>query len=392
VAPGVPENRPSPGYPPRRFNTLSYNGHTELLAQTWYDGLEFQGDTSINPFFYGTYLGETKPEEPVTRRKDQAFQADAIGAMTQLSPDHYKKAHTFRLEWQPGPGGRIDWYTKEKSTDGGEDFWIHAYSIKDDALSSLMESQIPAEPSYLIMNVGISSTWGFPFDIPSWCPKCYDCTNSSCSCSFFPGFCNMMKKTRVAMYVDHIRIYQSRDDSAHVGLPHTTGCDPVEYPTREFILGHESRYMRPKPFSKDDKGSLKNIRHGGGLCHADIDCGGLDSNTANKGESRGVCITGPSQSGLLGLGKQEEIRFCKCKQGFTGPYCLADDHKEDTVGAYELRRSENIFFSVPPPQIPFFLLFVLVSLVAVLWIVMFHHFTMIKEERRILMRKYVDVI
>ena len=387
VAPGVPENRPDPGFPPRLFNTLSDNGHTELLAQTWYDGFEYQGDTSVNPFFYGTYLAETQPEEPVTRRKDQAFQADAIGAMTQLSPLHYKNTHTFRLEWQPGPGGRIDWYTKRASNDGGDDSWIHAYSVADETLSSLMESQIPAEPSYLIMNVGISSTWGFPFDVPPWCSKCYDCNNSSCACSFYPGFCNMMKKTRVAMYVDNVRVYQSRNDSAHSGLPHTTGCDPLEYPTREYILGHESRYTRPMPFAKNDKGSLKDVQNGGGSCASDFDCGGLNSTINETTKSRGACVTNVTRSDLLGLGKRRVTRSCLCNRGYTGPQCLAGDHKEETVGAYEIRRNRNIFFSIPPPQIPLFLLCVLTSLIVLLWTVTLQHLATMKEERVFLMKK-----
>jgi len=390
VAPGVPENRPTPGFPPRMFDTLSYNGHTQLLAQTWYDGLEFQGDTSINPFFYGTYLGETKPEEPVTRRKDQAFQADAIGAMTQLSPLHYKIPHTYRIEWQPGPGGRIDWFTKKASSDGEDYPWMHAYSVKDEILSSLMESQIPAEPSYLIMNVGISSTWGFPFDVPPWCPKCYDCFNSSCACSFYPGFCNMMKKTRVAMYVDNVRVYQSRNDSAHGGLPHTTGCDPLDYPTKEFILGHESRYMRPMPFAKSDKGSLKAVQNGGGSCNSDLDCGGVNTASNEKRKSRGMCITNITRSGVLGLGKQVAIRSCMCNPGYTGPQCLAGDYIDDTLGAYEIRRSHSIFFSIPPPQPPLFLLCVLVTLILLLWIVSLHHLATMKEERTFLIKKQLN--
>lgn len=309
--------------------------------------------------------------------------------MTQLTPLHYTNTHTFRLEWQPGPGGRIDWYTKIPTSDGDDNTWIHAYSVKDETLSSLMESQIPAEPSYLIMNVGISSTWGFPFDVPPWCPKCYDCSNSSCACSFYPGFCNMMKKTHVAMYVDNVRVYQSRNDSVHSGLPHTTGCDPLEYPTKEFILGHESRYMRPMPFAKYDNGSLKDVRNGGGPCESDIDCGGFNATMKGKGKSRGVCVTNVTSSGFLGLGKQRVLRSCMCNRGYTGPQCLAGDHKEDTVGAYEIR-SRDIFFSVPPPQIPFFLLCVLVSLIVLLWSVTLQHLATMKEERTYLMKKQIN--
>ena len=98
IAPGVEQNRPQPGSQPVRKPTLTENGFTEYLAQSWYEGLEYHGNTSINPFFYGTYLGETKPEEPVSRGKHQVFQADAIGAMHQLTESHFKKRHTFRLE------------------------------------------------------------------------------------------------------------------------------------------------------------------------------------------------------------------------------------------------------------------------------------------------------
>ena len=194
VAPGIPENRPQTGHPPLKEDILTDKGFTEFAAQTWYDDLIFHGNTSINPFFYGTYLGETKKGEPVTRSKKEAFQADAVGAMHQLVPAHFRRMHTFRIEWQPGPGGRIDWFTKGKkgtranSTEAidKDTEWVLAFTLKDDAIKSVMGSQIPNEPSYLIFNTAISSTWGFPYDVPSYCPKCYDCSNVTCACAFYP--------------------------------------------------------------------------------------------------------------------------------------------------------------------------------------------------------------
>jgi hypothetical protein len=79
LAPGVVDNRPQSGHPPLRQNLLSSNGFTQFVKDTWYEGLEMNGNTSINPFFYGTYLAETKPNEPVSRSKEEAFQADAVG-------------------------------------------------------------------------------------------------------------------------------------------------------------------------------------------------------------------------------------------------------------------------------------------------------------------------
>jgi hypothetical protein len=244
------------------------------------------GNTSLNPFFYGTYLGETKKNEPVTRNKNQAFQADAVGAMKQIVPEHFKTPHTFRLEWQPGRGGRLDWFTKSYKTvdengttihvegDGKGQDWEHSLHIPDSSLEGIMGSKIPEEPSYIILNTAISSTWAFPYSLPDWCPKCYDCNNPKCQCSFNPGFCAMMKTGKVAMKIDAVRVYQSKDDGAHPGKPHTVGCDPVEFPTREFIKGFEYRYMRNPPFVYEDKHPLKEVRNGGGECEVDADCGG----------------------------------------------------------------------------------------------------------------------
>ena len=142
-----------------------------------------------------------------------------------------------------------------------------------------MGSKIPEEPSYLIFNTAISSTWAFPYNVPDWCPKCYDCDNPKCACSFNPGFCNMMKTGKVAMKIDSVRVYQSKDDNAHDGKPHTLGCDPLGFPTREFIKGYEYRYMRSAPFGYDDKHPLRDVKQGGGNCVVDEDCGGGGSET-----------------------------------------------------------------------------------------------------------------
>jgi hypothetical protein len=84
----------------------------------------------------------------------------------------------------------------------------------------------------------------------------------------------MMKTGKVAMKIDSVRVYQSKDDGAHPGKPHTVGCDPVEFPTREYIKGFEFRYMRNPPFVYDDKHPLREVKNGGGECEVDADCGG----------------------------------------------------------------------------------------------------------------------
>lgn len=347
------------------------------------------GNTSINPFFYGTYLAETKPGEPVSRTKKQAFQADAVGAAHQLTPAHFNITHTFRVEWQPGPGGRLDWFSQGYKLNGtfsmeGDGFgtdWVHAYSIKDAVLKKLMGSQIPIEPSYLIFNTAISSTWGFPYDVPDWCTKCYDCDDPKCSCAFAPGFCKMLRDTDVSMYIDSVRVYQSRDSSAHVGANHTLGCDPPEYPTRGWIKGHSYRYMRNAPFSYEDHGHpLRPLQKGGGKCNSDKDCG-AHINNENLTETyeqvertrrrdlrerdvpvgRGKCIPQSQMGGLSFMAINGAQTVCKCNPGYTGPHCLAQDHIDDTPSAYEMGHSASLFETIPTFHFGPFMVFILVT-------------------------------
>jgi hypothetical protein len=39
--------------------------------------------------------------------------------------------------------------------------------------------------------------------------------------------------------IDYVRVYQDKSDSNQ-----TIGCDPVNYPTKEFIEGHTYRFER----------------------------------------------------------------------------------------------------------------------------------------------------
>jgi beta-glucanase (GH16 family) len=397
VAPGVPKNRPQSGSLPLRKNTFSDNGHTEFLANVWYKDLEMHGNTSINPFFYGTYLGETKPGEPVTRGKHEAFQADAVGAAHQLTPAHFKRPHTFRIEWQPGKGGRLDWYTKgyrvNETTymegDGEGQEWTHVFSLKDKSLSDLMGSQIPNEPTYLIFNTAISSTWGFPYDPPDWCPKCFDCNDPTCSCNFYPGFCQMLDSRTVAMLIDSVRVYQSFNTSAHVGGKHTLGCDPPDYPTREWITGHEYRYMRNEPFSYKDKAhSLQPLQRGGGVCRDDSDCGGnvsltnltavydmlgTDSErklfstesreTVDLVISQGQCA---SQTNTFFSSKSWTGKVCRCRVGFTGPMCLSLDRIDTFPSAHKIRTDVSPFNRIANFEAPTFMLTAIASMIVML--------------------------
>jgi hypothetical protein len=187
----------------------------------------------------------------------------------------------------------------------------------------------------------------------------------------------MMKSNNVAMYIDHIRVYQTSNHSAHVGLPHSLGCDPVEYPTKEFIMGHEHVYMRSSPFV--DKGSLvKQIKKGGGLCKSHADCGGIssDNNNAQTSSSttddkvimgHGKCVKGDFSEGLFG-GVIQSSR-CMCNEGYVGPMCLSIDKKNEFLGAYELNSNLKLFRDLPSPTIPIQLAATISTLLIMMFIV-----------------------
>ena len=357
----------------------------------------------------------------MTRTKKQAFQADAIGVVHQLVPSHFQSMHTIRLEWQPGPGGRLDWYTKgykrhnENGTyyetgDGEGKDWVPVFSIKDAVLNKTMGSQIPIEPTYLIMNTAVSSTWGFPYDVPEWCNKCYDCDDPTCACAFYPGFCPVMRKGDVAMKIDSIRVYQSRDPSAHVGANHTVGCDPPEYPTSEWIRGHEYRYMRNPPFVNEDIHPLRAVQNGGGECKIDDDCGAsihhvnlteayeaslqggtdgsisVDSTThetttsssssgSRKTESRkligmGRCVAASSMPPMISKASNRPARVCICNPGYTGPHCHAQDHFGTEPSAESLKLARNPFLHYADFDFPPLLLILICTMITVLLIIL----------------------
>ena len=163
TAPGIPakDNRPYPmTLPEWGFN--------------WYQNLSYGGNTTINPFFYGTDLASTSPSDPVYRSKAQAYQADAISSLSGLNDSFWTDFHTWRLEWQPGDEGYVKWYI-----DGEFKFGILQESL------NLMNSKIPQEPSSIIINTAMSTSWGFP-QPPAGCTE-YDCSSSNGQCGFFPG-------------------------------------------------------------------------------------------------------------------------------------------------------------------------------------------------------------
>jgi hypothetical protein len=245
-----------------------------MLQGHWYDPLEYGNETGseLNPFFYGVTL--------VHDLKSHTYQADALSANMRLRDTHYKKQHLYRVEWEPpaedGTGGYIKWFTDGKLV----------YGVSGASLD-IMQTEIPSEPMYLLMNTAVSSNWGFPAPCPEGCDcTCFECGNPACACALPTGYCDNYP---AAFEIDYVRVYQAVNESKHI-----LGCSPETRPSELYIKGHAKKYM-----SEGQKRPLEPVRTGGGACASNKDCGGI---------TRGTC----SSSGS-----------CSCSEGWNGPTCLA---------------------------------------------------------------------
>ncbi|CAM9192800.1 unnamed protein product [Chrysoparadoxa australica] len=270
VAPGIPEHRPK-------------NEGPVSPRDTWYEGMIFGNKSSQNIHFYGLNVDKTSPQEPVYRSAEQQYTADGISALTKLQKTHFEEDHLYRLEWQPGDEGYLAWYIDNELV----------LRIGAEVLSPF-GTQIPMEPSYLILNTAVSSAWGFPDPCPAGCTcDCYSCQDPDCSCAINDGFCASLP---AYFMIDYVRVYQTNDKHQYLG------CDPPDFPTRTFIKGHPARYM-----AGNAKKPLKPVVTGGGHCKSSDDCG------------HGVCRYPWSVF----------FSSCSCDDGWKGPNCLVTAKHDD---------------------------------------------------------------
>ena len=247
-----------------------------VLQDKWYSPMDYSPNniSDLNPFFYGTAL-DHKP-------KRFSYQADALSANTQLNTSHFEKHHIYRIEWEPpslnGTGGYLKWFTDNE----------YVFGVYGDTLS-LMQTEIPSEPMYFILNTAVSSHWGFPQPCPEGCKcSCYECGNPDCACGMPPGYCDNFP---AHFEIDYVRVWQAKDDPKHL-----LGCSPPHRPTKTWIEGHTDRYT-----DTGQRRPLQDVNRGGGSCKKSKDCGG---------PKHGACTT---------------KSVCECKEGWTGPTCLAHD-------------------------------------------------------------------
>lgn len=248
--------------------------------------MSFGPNTSINPFFYGTYLAPTNSREPIARSKEESYQCDALSSMTTLNASYWSRMHTFRLEWEPGRNGSLRWYI-----DGVRRFEVLGKTLEEQG------TMIPTEPSYVIFNTAISTSWGFP-NPPPGCDydHGYDCKSPTTQCGFNPGFCRTLP---AKFKIDYVRIYQNKADPKH-----SIGCNPKAFPTKRFIMAHEYRYK-----STHDVHALKPTVNGGARCLSDQTGKSTSSSRCGEGE----CVNSR----------------CRCKKGWTGPTCLVPAYEND---------------------------------------------------------------
>lgn len=285
IAPGVEIDRPVLGKRPNPVRGLvsfgstlvhrAFRSQAKQIQGHWYTHLEYseRNISDLNPFFYGVTL--------IHKPKSLTYQSDALSANRQLNTTHYSMQHTYRVEWEPpahdGSGGYIKWFT-----DGELIYGLQGSSL------DIMQSEIPSEPMYLIMNTAVSSSWGFPMPCPDNCAcDCFECGNPACACALPTGYCENFP---AAFEIDYVRVYQAVNESRHV-----LGCSPENRPTDLFIKGHEKLFT-----AEGQKRPLEPVRCGGGSCTKNSDCG--------KQREMGTCSSDGS---------------CICSTNFTGPNCLA---------------------------------------------------------------------
>jgi len=122
------------------------NGEKLTSNDTWYRDLVIgeggvKGEAEFNWGFWGQMCG---PEYDASKEQLRKYQEDAISVNTKLKETHFASHHVYRLEWQPGEEGYLEWYLDDELI----------FGIKGQSLTEQTGSLIPVEPMYLILNTG----------------------------------------------------------------------------------------------------------------------------------------------------------------------------------------------------------------------------------------------
>ncbi|KAJ7024068.1 glycoside hydrolase family 16 protein [Mycena alexandri] len=135
-------------------------------------------------------------------------------ALTNTNQDCYQLKggcfSTYGFEYKSGyADGYISWITDDKLA-----WTMNGNMVGADAATEIGACQVPVEPMYVIMNLGLSESFGtIDFDHLT-----------------FPA----------VMRVDWVRVYQDPNDAQS-----SVGCNPAAYPTAEYITQFQEAYTNP---------------------------------------------------------------------------------------------------------------------------------------------------
>eukprot|EP00302_Diacronema_sp_CCMP2436_P030877 CAMPEP_0179943446 /NCGR_PEP_ID=MMETSP0983-20121128/18306_1 /TAXON_ID=483367 /ORGANISM="non described non described, Strain CCMP 2436" /LENGTH=587 /DNA_ID=CAMNT_0021851119 /DNA_START=186 /DNA_END=1949 /DNA_ORIENTATION=- len=212
VAPSIPQFfRPSQGKMPTGYR-LDENGRWFLDSTathgkstgTWYHGLRFGGNESLNPSIkpFQNWYG--------------APYADAVASVMEGLPDLSERYRKYRLEWQEGDGGHLRWFVDDE----------FAFEISVEALGKYTAcGQAPTDPNFVCEHTPKRTMPSEPMSIVLNAALGTWNGGSGGAKGSLPGH----------MYIDYVRVWQRADRK-------NVGCDPPDFPTKEYIDGHPKVY------------------------------------------------------------------------------------------------------------------------------------------------------
>jgi hypothetical protein len=298
LAPGIPfASAQRPLENNIRFGgSQGYNCVPSDWNNQWYPELK-QGNSSTygtvyksqpNVDFWGEYF-KGSGEKAID------LQTDSLSSLNSLPKEAWEGQHTYRLDWRAGRDGYVEF-----RMDGEKQFRVNSSSVfrehditteSGNPIGKLLGRQMPEEPSYIMLNIDLSTRWGWPDCDTNYCDCCSDCRDPKCTTCYYPWqpeanqrqWLAELCKTLPAWYeIDYVRLWQRRGNTR-------TSCSPKDYPTQGWIESHRERYILPNMNEP-----LRPVLAGGYRCNSDSECG------------EGSCI--------------DEV--CACARDWTGPRCL----------------------------------------------------------------------
>ncbi|KAK9760785.1 hypothetical protein K7432_014831 [Basidiobolus ranarum] len=182
------------------FEAAGVSGQLGTVSQS-HQIAPFNANYNINDKYVYIYGNNTQMNSYKGAKLQQA-----VSAVTTVPPQFYegKGYQTYGFEYEPGPNGYVTWLINGKPS-----FRLDAGAIGPDSMTKIAQRLISEEPMYVIMNLAISSGFGWvDFEhLP------------------FPS----------TMRIDYVRLYQHPNRI-------NVGCNPKDFPTSDYINKHINAY------------------------------------------------------------------------------------------------------------------------------------------------------